>query len=102
MSNAVKYIALIRKEEGTDYWVDVPDIPGCVSRGQTTDEAMANFQQALESHLALMRETKQELPSPREKDDVLNAEEDEWHQAYLVEVTNRDHLQTVFTRISDL
>lgn len=28
------YTALIRKESGTDYWIDAPDIPGCVSSGK--------------------------------------------------------------------
>lgn len=55
------YIAVIRKAEGTDYWVDIPDIPGCVSRGQTPEAARANFREALALHL----KDRQTLPPPR-------------------------------------
>jgi predicted RNase H-like HicB family nuclease len=41
------YVAVIRKVPGTDYWVDIPDIPGCISRGATPDAAKANFREAL-------------------------------------------------------
>ena len=100
MSKAQKYIALIRKEEGTDYWVDIPDIPGCVSRGATVDVAMANFQEALRFHLDGLKKDKQELPAPRGKDDVLESEDEEGFQAYLVEVSNDDNLRATFSVIS--
>ena len=29
------YVAVIRKEPNTAYWVDAPDIPGCASSGDT-------------------------------------------------------------------
>ncbi len=101
MSSALKYIALIRKEDETDYWVDVPDLPGCISRGETIDEAMANFQDALELHLQAARKSNEALPSPREKDEVIGAEEDPWHQAYWVEVSNDDRLHMTFSRLSE-
>lgn len=82
---AARYIALIRKESSTDYWVDVPDLPGCVSSGTTEDEAMANFEQALAFHLEGMREEGLELPEPRSKEDVLAAEAENYIKAFLVE-----------------
>jgi predicted RNase H-like HicB family nuclease len=33
------YIALIRKDADSDFGVDFPDFPGCVSAGATLDEA---------------------------------------------------------------
>lgn len=45
------YIAVIRKTPDTDYWVDIPDIPGCVSRGATAEAAKRNFREALALHL---------------------------------------------------
>ena len=35
---ARKYVALIRKEDTTEYWVDIPDLPGCISAGKTEEE----------------------------------------------------------------
>jgi predicted RNase H-like HicB family nuclease len=44
---ALEYIALIRKDAGTDYWVNIPDIPGCIASGETEEEAKAQFAEAL-------------------------------------------------------
>jgi predicted RNase H-like HicB family nuclease len=46
------YVAVIRKEPNTAYGVDAPDIPGCVSVGDTIEEAKANFSEALALHLS--------------------------------------------------
>jgi predicted RNase H-like HicB family nuclease len=34
-----KYVALIRKDKNTDFWIDIPDFPGCVSNGESIEEA---------------------------------------------------------------
>ena len=36
------YIALVHKDEGTSYGVSFPDVPGCISAGDTLEEAVAN------------------------------------------------------------
>ena len=33
------YVALIRKDPASDYGVDFPDFPGCVTAGRTLEEA---------------------------------------------------------------
>ena len=33
------YIALLRKEKGSDYGVEFPDFPGCVTAGRTLEAA---------------------------------------------------------------
>ena len=81
-----KYVALIRKESGTDYWVDIPDLPGCVSSGATEEEAKANIQEGLKLHLEALKEQGTALPVPRSRDDVLAAEEDEYLSDYIVEI----------------
>jgi len=79
-----QYIAVIRKAEGTDYWIDCPDIPGCYSGGETIDAAKAKFKDALAFHLEAMREDKLALREPRAKlsDDDL----EDSVQTYLIEV----------------
>jgi predicted RNase H-like HicB family nuclease len=59
------YIALVHKDEGTSYGVSFPDVPGCISAGDTFEEAVANAAQALAGHLALMRADGDAIPAPR-------------------------------------
>jgi antitoxin HicB len=35
----------------TGYWVDVPALPGCVTQGETYEEALANAQEAIQLYL---------------------------------------------------
>jgi predicted RNase H-like HicB family nuclease len=42
MSNTAGYIALIHKDHDTSYGVSFPDVPGCVSAGDTFEEAVDN------------------------------------------------------------
>jgi predicted RNase H-like HicB family nuclease len=59
------YIALVHKDEGTSYGVSFPDVPGCISAGDTFEEAVANAAEALAGHLALMSSDGDPLPVPR-------------------------------------
>jgi predicted RNase H-like HicB family nuclease len=59
------YVALVHKDEGTSYGVSFPDVPGCVSAGDTMEEALANAAEALAGHLALMRADGDPIPRPR-------------------------------------
>jgi predicted RNase H-like HicB family nuclease len=59
------YIALVHKDAGTSYGVSFPDVPGCVSAGDTLDEALANASEALAGHLALMRADGDPIPKAR-------------------------------------
>jgi predicted RNase H-like HicB family nuclease len=57
------YDYLIILEQGELNWgAYSPDVPGCVSVGDTRDEALAMFMEALEGHLAIMREEGMKLP----------------------------------------
>jgi len=82
----MKYVALIRKEPETEYWIDIPDIPGCVSCGGTEEQAMRSFEEALALHTEAMKEENQEFPTPRSKEEVFSAERDPYLKAYLVEI----------------
>jgi predicted RNase H-like HicB family nuclease len=59
------YIALVHKDEGTSYGVSFPDVPGCVSAGDTFEEAVALAAEALGAHFAAMREDGDIIPAPR-------------------------------------
>ena len=80
------YVALIRKEAGTDYWVTVPDIPGCASSGKTEGQAKANFAQTMKLHLEALMEQGAKMPAPRSRDEVLEDEEYAYLSDYIIEV----------------
>ena len=56
------YVALIRKASDSDYSVDFPDVPGCVTAGRDLDEALAFAREALAGHLQLLAEEGEALP----------------------------------------
>jgi predicted RNase H-like HicB family nuclease len=59
------YIALVHKDDGTSYGVSFPDVPGCISAGDTFEEAVANAADALAGHLALMKADGDPISAPR-------------------------------------
>ena len=59
------HFALVHKDEDTSYGVSFPDVPGCISAGDTFEEAVANAGEALAGHLALMRADGDAVPTPR-------------------------------------
>ncbi len=61
-----QYIALVHKDEGTSYGVSFPDVPGCVSAGDTFEEAVANAGEALAGHFAAMRADGESIPAARD------------------------------------
>lgn len=59
-----QYIALIHKDADSAYGVSFPDFPGCVSAGDTLDEARAMAAEALALHLDGMIEDGEAIPAP--------------------------------------
>jgi predicted RNase H-like HicB family nuclease len=59
------YIALVHKDRGTSYGVSFPDVPGCISAGDTFEEAIANASEALAGHLAIMESDGDAIPNAR-------------------------------------
>lgn len=64
------YIALLCKDEDSDYGVEFPDFPGCVTAGKTLEEAQAFAKQALELHVKGMLEDGEGIPQPSSVDQV--------------------------------
>jgi antitoxin HicB len=50
--------------EGGGYLVEYPEIPGCMSDGETVEEAIANGREALRDCLDVFRESGRKLPKP--------------------------------------
>ena len=64
------YYALLRKNEDSDYGVDFPDFPGCVTAGETLDEAVGMAEEALNFHIDAMLEDGLDMPEPSSLDEV--------------------------------
>jgi predicted RNase H-like HicB family nuclease len=65
------YLALIRKEKSSNYGVEFPDFPGCVTAGRTLDEAIRLAPEALALHVRAMIDDGEAIPVPRVLDEVL-------------------------------
>ncbi len=79
------YIALIRKAPKSDYGVDFPDFPGCVTAGRTLDEARRMAAEALALHVAGMIEDGEALPSASALDAVMADRRNREAVAFLVD-----------------
>jgi predicted RNase H-like HicB family nuclease len=62
------YIALMHKDDSTNYGVSFPDVPGCISAGDTFEEVVTNAAEALGGHFAAMRADGDPIPAPRSFD----------------------------------
>ncbi|MEA2939939.1 MAG: hypothetical protein QOD09_468 [Bradyrhizobium sp.] len=70
MSKTSGYIALVHKDNGTSYGVSFPDLPGCISAGDTFEEAIENASQALAGHLAIMAADGDPIPNARSLEEL--------------------------------
>lgn len=70
MSKTAGYIALVHKDKGTSYGVSFPDVPGCISAGDTFEEAIDNASQALAGHLAIMAVDGDPIPHARSLEEL--------------------------------
>ena len=59
----MRYAVVIEKGE-RNYSAYVPDWPGCVSVGDTLEEAKAEIREAIEFHLEGMRDDGSPIPKP--------------------------------------
>lgn len=64
------YLALIRKDRKSDYGVDFPDFPGCVTAGRTLEEARTLAPEVLAFHVKGMLDDGLLIPAPSPLDRV--------------------------------
>ena len=79
-----RYLALVAKEEGSDWNVVFPDLPGCVTAGRSLDEAVAFAEEALALHDQGLREDGEAPPAPSGIEDVMADPESAGALFYLV------------------
>ena len=60
----MQYAVVIEHSEGSNYSAYVPDLPGCVSTGDSLKEVRDNIHEAIAFHLKGMREYGEPIPAP--------------------------------------
>jgi predicted RNase H-like HicB family nuclease len=60
---ALSYRVLLRKEPEGGYTVIVPSLPGCVTYGDTVEEAIEMAKEAIELYLESLKEHGEEIPT---------------------------------------
>jgi antitoxin HicB len=58
------FIRPLSKDEGRGYLAEYPEIPGCMSDGETIEEAIANGRAALRDCLEVFKESGRRAPKP--------------------------------------
>jgi len=62
---ALNYRILLRKEPEGGYTVLVPSLPGCITYGDTIEEAIKMAKEAIELYIESLREHGDEIPPKR-------------------------------------
>jgi len=62
----MRYAIVIEKVE-SNYAAYVPDLPGCVTTGQTLEETEQQIREAIEFHIRGLREDGLPIPEPSSK-----------------------------------
>lgn len=58
----------LTSDEGGGWLAEVPDLPGCMSDGNTPEEATRNVRDAIEEWLAAARDMGRKIPEPARND----------------------------------
>lgn len=66
----MEYIAIINQEESNKFGVVFPDFEGCVSVGDTLEEAKTMAKEALELHIEGLLADGETLPQPKSLEDI--------------------------------
>ena len=59
-----EYLVIIERA-GNNYSAYAPDLPGCITTGQTPEETERNMQEAIQLYIETLREQGQPVPLPQ-------------------------------------
>jgi predicted RNase H-like HicB family nuclease len=83
------YIALLRKDPDSDFGVDFPDFPGCITAGSTLEETR-HTAEALQFHIEGMLEEGLPVPPPSALDAIMADPENAEAIPFPVTVSDRE------------
>jgi predicted RNase H-like HicB family nuclease len=73
MMPSMEYAVIIEPADDGSISVWVPDLPGCVSTGDTREEALANIAEAIRGHVEALRAAGEPVPAARSSAGVARA-----------------------------
>lgn len=85
------YIAIIHKDAESDYGVSFPDFPGCITAGETLDEAKDMAIEALSGHAQCLLEDGETIPPPSSLETIMADPDFADGVAFLVSVSLPSH-----------
>jgi predicted RNase H-like HicB family nuclease len=83
------YIALLRKERDSDFGVNFPDFPGCVTAGKSLEDARRMADEAIGLHVRGMIEDREPIPKPSSLDAIMDDADNRDAVAFLVEISSK-------------
>lgn len=81
---------------GTVYTVEIPDIPGCITEGESISNAILMGREALAGCILAMKQANEEIPEPSNYKDINTSSEDEF--VTLIDVDLNDYLRKKKTK----
>lgn len=64
----MRQVIVFRGED--NYWIaECPSLPGCISQGESKEEALTNIKEAIKGYIEALKEDN--LPVPEEKFDTI-------------------------------
>jgi predicted RNase H-like HicB family nuclease len=60
----MKYRVFIEQDEDGMFVAEVPALPGCISQGNTREEALRNIQEAITVYLESLKAHNEPIPPP--------------------------------------
>jgi predicted RNase H-like HicB family nuclease len=66
----MRYTVVLEQEQDGGYVVSVPALPGCVSQGDTREEALANIREAIDLYVEDCRASGDPVPTEAGKEFV--------------------------------
>ena len=66
----MRYVAFVHDDHEPGFGVSFPDFPGCISDGDTVDDALRRGAEALSFHVGGMMADGESIPEPRSLHDI--------------------------------
>ncbi len=71
MSDYAIRLRPLNADEGGGWLAEVPDLPGCMSDGETPEEAVHNVRDAIDEWIAAARDMGRDVPQPDDRKETI-------------------------------